>query len=86
MKKGSEKKKEELKKKLLDLIEWKPETWPVTSKTLRESEKFCGEKINPEVPFFCESSLYILLGKEDARTLLCKLRRIGELAGIKLDI
>mgnify|MGYP001607144240 FL=1 len=82
MKKGSETKKEELKKKLLDLVKWKPESWPVTSKTLQEMEEFCGEEIDPEVPFFCESSLYILLGKEDARTLLAKLRRIGELAGI----
>lgn len=86
MKKGNKTKKEELKKRLLDLVEWKPETWPVTSETLREAEEFCGEKIDPEVPIFCESSLYILLGKNDARTLLGKLRRIGELAGIKLNI
>jgi hypothetical protein len=37
-------------------------------------------KGDEEAPFWSESFLYPLLGKEDARTLLAKLRRLNDIA------
>lgn len=65
---------------LIDLLNWKPEDAPRPIKgygiTATEMKK---------VPFFCETYLYGLLGKEDARTLLAYTRRVCEAAGFDID-
>jgi len=83
-------KKEEIK----ELLNWTPEA--VDLKTIGKinyppkhfPKKEYGEIVTDEdckCPFFCESYLYPLLGKEDARTLLCLLKRAFESVGINID-
>jgi len=42
-------------------------------------------KSDEKAPFFSESYLYNLLGKEEARTLLALMRPVWDLAGIKRE-
>ena len=44
-----------------------------------------ASKSDEKAPFFSESYLYNLLGKEEARTLLALMRPIWILAGIKRE-
>lgn len=73
-----------LKKSLENLASFKTgdgQGYPITSKSLKENEKWYG-KIEEDMPFFSEATLYTLMGKEDARTLLAKLRSVCEEAGL----
>lgn len=79
--------KDELTKSLKELVNFKTgdgEGYPITSKELRQNEKAYG-KIENDLPFLCESTLYVLMGKEDARTLLSLLHNIGQASGIDIE-
>ena len=79
--------KDELLESLKSLVNFKTgdgNGYPITSKELRDNEKFYG-KIAEDLPFFSEATLYTLMGKEDARTLLSILYRIGESSGIAIE-
>ena len=67
--------KEKLLESLIRLVNFKTgdgNGYPITSKELRQNEKDYG-KIEDNMPFFSEATLYALMGKEDARTLLGRL-------------
>ncbi|GIK38157.1 MAG: hypothetical protein BroJett011_19900 [Chloroflexota bacterium] len=75
----------ELKQALKDLIGWSPEV-------LKPSD-FLGVTGYPveditqeddEANFLSEAFLYVALGKEDARSLLFRVRRVCEAAGFKM--
>jgi hypothetical protein len=59
-----------------DLKTWKPEWGIPHLKTLDGYEK--GDE---DAPFFSEAILYVLLGKDPARSLLGRLRRLAEAVG-----
>lgn len=78
---------EELVKSLKDLVNFKTgdgNGYPITAKDLRQNEKDYG-KIEEGLPFFCESTLYTLMGKEDARTLLGTLQFLAKACGVEFD-
>lgn len=60
----------------LRLLAFKYERWPEGLKVPY------AEKGDEEAPFFSEAYLYNLLGKEEARTLLALVRRVGEALGL----
>lgn len=62
------------------LLRWKPEGVPAA---VRKDMKACGETAVP--PFVSEAFLYPLLGKEDARSLLGELRRLGQAIAVDID-
>ena len=66
--------KEQVKK----LLEFTPGDLPKSCKNKRDGY----EKGDETCPFFSETYLYNLLGKEDARTLLAFMRPVWEDAGI----
>jgi hypothetical protein len=79
--------KKELIEKLKKLVNFKTgdgHGYPITSKDLRQNEKDYG-RIEDGLPFFCESTLYTLMGKEDARTLLGALHFLTKVCGVELD-
>jgi hypothetical protein len=43
------------------------------------------EGVEPKTPFFSEAWLYELLGKEDARTILCLLRQVKDAFGVPVS-
>ena len=61
-----------------DLRKWVPEGVP---EEVRKDAEECGEDPTG-IPFFTEAFLYPLLGKEDARSLLGRMRRLCDAAGI----
>jgi hypothetical protein len=56
------------------LITWEPETLPPYDSTEEEP-------IEERVPFLSETFLYAVLGKDDARSFLLRLRRLAKLLG-----
>jgi len=66
--------KEQVKK----LLEFTPGDLPKSCKNKRDGY----EKGDETYPFFSEAYLYNLLGKEDARTLLCLMRPVWDAVGI----
>lgn len=56
---------------------------------VRTVKKFWGysnkEVMKNEIPLMCEYSLYALLGKDDARSVLGSLRILAEYLGVKSD-
>ena len=85
---------EQKNKEVKELLNWTPEG--VDLKAIGKinypkkdfPKKEYGEIVTDEdckQPFFCESYLYPLLGKEDARTLLALLNRTFKSLGINID-
>lgn len=70
----------ELKGRLQELVNWMPEDEhaPLLHSGITKAEM-------KKVPFFSETYLYGLLGKEDARTLLARMRRVCEAAGFDME-
>jgi hypothetical protein len=66
---------------LFDMICFVPENPPVQFTTLAAEHHVAGHEAMS--PFFSESYLYPLLGKEDARTLLGHMRRVLESLGFR---
>ncbi len=58
------------------LKKWAPESGPAL---LRKCEHF--EEGDEDAPFFTETFLYLMIGKEDARTLLAYMRDLAEAVG-----
>lgn len=72
-----------LKDALRMLVNFHPEDRPLQFD--RKMSKQTGYEAGDEkAPFISESYLYVLLGKEDARTVLAYVRRICEAAGFDL--
>lgn len=63
---------------LKKLLEWTPEYFDVEQ--FKNNPDY--EEGDEKAPFFSEAFLYILLGKEDARTLLSLMRRALGIKGI----
>ncbi len=66
--------------KAISKINYPPKYWP---------KKEYGEIYTDEdakQPFFSEAYLYNLLGKEDARTVMCLLKAALESVGVELDM
>jgi len=79
--------KEKLIESLKQLINFKTgdgNGHPITSEELKENEKYYG-LIEKGLPFFCEATLYTLMGKQDARTLLGSLFRLGKECGVDVE-
>lgn len=75
---------DELREALISLIEWIPEFSEPTDFT--EISGYPKEMIDRgEMPFLSESFLYIVLGKDDARSLLARVRRVIKAAGYSDD-
>jgi hypothetical protein len=71
----------EVRARLTELVNFKPECAeyaPVKGMGIQKREM-------QQVPFFCETFLYGLLGKEDARTLLGRLRRLCDALGVDIE-
>lgn len=71
---------EQVKDALSRLLAWKPEDAPrplkgygITAAEMRA------------VPFMCETYLYGLLGKEDARSLLSRVRNVCKAVGLDMN-
>ncbi len=70
-----------------ELAAWKPEDEEDWKRELKRLGKaWYGQDVYEEgdetMPFFSEAFLYLLLGKEDARSLLGRLDRLGEALGL----
>ena len=83
-----------INKEIKELLSWTPEGVDLKAiGKINYPEKWFPKKEYGEIvtdedckcPFFCESYLYALLGKEDARTLLCLLQRAFESVDINID-
>lgn len=83
-----------MKKEIKELLNWTPEGVDLKAiGKVNYPEKYFPKKQYGEIvtdedckqPFFCESYLYPLLGKMDARTLLCLLERAFESLGVSID-
>lgn len=61
---------------ITELKDWKPEWGIPHFKKLEGYEKGDGE-----APFFSEACLYVLLGKDPARSLLGRMRQLAEAVG-----
>jgi len=66
------------------LLSWHTESTPLPflPKHRRASGAMAGDE---KAPFVSETFLYPLLGKDDARTLLYKLREVMRVAGVDMD-
>ncbi len=72
-----------------DLVAWTAEAGEsYREEFLRHEREWYGEGVHAyeegdeKAPFFSETFLYLLLGKEDARSLLGRLNRLGEALGL----
>ena len=61
------------------LSEWSPEGTPE-----HFTKNYGYSKGDEDAPFFSEAFLYVLLGKEDARTILALMRPVFENVGMDL--
>lgn len=69
---------QKVKDALRDLFTWTPESKPKQFSPRAQSGYRKGDE---DAPFFSESFLYVLLGKEDARSLLGRMRQLCEALG-----
>lgn len=75
-------KKKELERALRQLVDFVPECWPLNIRRFTENQR-CMGRIPKRAPFVSETSLYTILGKEDARTLRALIRNVAEAAGFE---
>lgn len=78
-----------------ELLKWTPEgvdlkaiskiNYPTKYFPRKEYGEICTEE-DTKQPFFSEAYLYNLLGKEDARTVMCLLKAALESVGVELDM
>ena len=71
-------------KEIKKLFEWTPEGFLLERVSKIVNVKGMYVKGDDETPFFSEAYLYNLLGKEDARTLLCLIEQAFASVGIKI--
>lgn len=71
-------------KEIKKLFEWTPEGFLLKDVSKIVNGKGMYVKGDDETPFFSEAYLYNLLGKEDARTLLCLIEQAFASIGIKI--
>lgn len=73
---------QKVKDALRDLFTWTPESKP---KQFSNRAGTGYRKGDEDAPFFTESFLYVLLGKEDARSLLGRMRVLCEALGLSRE-
>lgn len=71
-------------KEIKNLLEWAPEGGLLKEVSKIVNGKGMYAEGDDETPFFSEAYLYNLLGKEDARTLLCLIERAFASIGITI--
>ena len=74
---GLEKAREEFK----DVWTWSPDSIDALPEEVMAEHKESGAKPGSVPPLFCESTLYELLGKYDARNLLAFMESLGRSLG-----
>ena len=77
-------KKAKIKEAFQRLANFVPECWPLNVTNFRSNQTYMG-KIDKDAPFVSETSLYTILGKEDARTFRALLRNFAIEAGMSRE-